>query len=135
MILSTGGGVLEGGSGPRGCLVPGGAWWRPPPGRPLLRAVRILLECILVLKHGYLCIIHFAASNTTVLITAEEFQSVLTPFYTGYLTKMNVTHAVQLHLKHKMFFFNLCLLFVTVFQLTNHKLQTHSFRSTGKKRW
>ena len=35
-----------------GCLVwgvpgPGGAWWRPP-GRLLLRAVRILLECILV---------------------------------------------------------------------------------------
>ena len=24
------------------------AWWRPPPGRPLLRVVRILLECILV---------------------------------------------------------------------------------------
>ena len=29
------------------CLVLGGAWWRPP-GRLLLRAVRILLECILV---------------------------------------------------------------------------------------
>ena len=33
-----------------GCLVPrGGVWWRAPsPGRLLLRAVRILLECILV---------------------------------------------------------------------------------------
>ena len=31
------------------CLAAGGAWWRPPPGRLLLRAVRILLECILVL--------------------------------------------------------------------------------------
>ena len=44
------------GSGPGvGGLVLGGAWsrggeggWRPHPGRPLLRAVRILLECILV---------------------------------------------------------------------------------------
>ena len=38
VCLSTGGGV---------CLVPGGAWWRHPV-RLLLRAVRILLECILV---------------------------------------------------------------------------------------
>ena len=44
MILSTGGG----GSARGGCLVPRGAWWRPPPGRLLLRTVRILLECILV---------------------------------------------------------------------------------------
>ena len=28
-----------------GCLLPGGAWWRPP-GKLLLQAVRILLECI-----------------------------------------------------------------------------------------
>ena len=34
---------LQGG----GCLVMGAAWWRPP-GRLLLRPVRILLECILV---------------------------------------------------------------------------------------
>ena len=33
----------------QGGLVTGGAWWRPPPpGRLLLQAVRILLECILV---------------------------------------------------------------------------------------
>ena len=38
-----GGGLLLGGSAPRG--VPGG----DPPGQLLLRAVRILLECILVL--------------------------------------------------------------------------------------
>ena len=38
------GGLLPGGSGPGG--VPGG----DPPGRLLLRAVRILLECIVVLK-------------------------------------------------------------------------------------
>ena len=31
-----------------GCLLRGGAWWRPPAGRLLLWAVRILLECILV---------------------------------------------------------------------------------------
>ena len=39
----------QGVPGPRGGLVPGGggAWWRPS-GRLLLRAVRILLECILV---------------------------------------------------------------------------------------
>ena len=48
--------VNGGGSAPGGCLVPGGmvpgggAWWRPPRGRPLLRAVRILLECIFVFK-------------------------------------------------------------------------------------
>ena len=32
-----------------GVLPPGGAWWRPPPPpeRLLLRAVRILVECIL----------------------------------------------------------------------------------------
>ena len=69
VILSTWGGLLPGrvclvsvGSAPGGCLVQegvggdllrgvclvlGGAWWRPP-GRLLLRAVRILLECILV---------------------------------------------------------------------------------------
>ena len=43
--------------GPRGvclvwgglCLVLGGSWWRHSPRRLLLRAVRILLECILVL--------------------------------------------------------------------------------------
>ena len=38
-----------------GCLLPGGgggARWRPP-GRPLLRALRILLECILFLKIFY----------------------------------------------------------------------------------
>ena len=34
--------------GPRG-----GAWWRHPPERLLLRAVRILLECILVEKCGF----------------------------------------------------------------------------------
>ena len=39
----------EGLSAPGGCLARGGAWWRPPRGL-LLRAVRILLECILVLK-------------------------------------------------------------------------------------
>ena len=33
----------------RGACSQGGAWWRPP-GRLLLRAVRILLECTLVLK-------------------------------------------------------------------------------------
>ena len=46
--LILGGCLLPGG----GCLLPnGGAWWRPPPRRPLLRAVRILLECILVLVY------------------------------------------------------------------------------------
>ena len=64
VILFTGGGVPGpgGGSSPRGVpdpggvcswgwgLVPGGAWWRPlPPGQLLLRAVRILLGCILVI--------------------------------------------------------------------------------------
>ena len=40
-----GGGAWSGG----GCLVPG-VWWRPP-GRLLLRAVCILLECILVIHN------------------------------------------------------------------------------------
>ena len=31
----------------------GGVWCRPPPGRPLLRAVRILLEYILVLIYSF----------------------------------------------------------------------------------
>ena len=59
VILFTGGEVWCRGAGPGGCLVPGGAWsgggaWSrgvpggDPPGRLLLRAVRILLECILV---------------------------------------------------------------------------------------
>ena len=39
--------VHRGVPGPEGGLVPRGTWWRPP-GRLLLRAVRILLECILV---------------------------------------------------------------------------------------
>ena len=48
VILSTGGVPGPGGCLVLGgCLVPGGAWWRSP-GRVLLRAVRILLECILV---------------------------------------------------------------------------------------
>ena len=47
------GGLLQGvcsqvRSAPGGMPALGGAWWRPP-GRPLLRVVRILLECILVL--------------------------------------------------------------------------------------
>ena len=45
------GGCCSGGSAPGGVggSGPGGsAWWRHPPGRPLLRTVRILLECILV---------------------------------------------------------------------------------------
>ena len=45
VILPTGGGVLGPGEG--SCSREAGAWWRPP-GRLLLRAVRILLECILV---------------------------------------------------------------------------------------
>ena len=45
----SGGVPGPGGSGPGAVPGPGGgAWWRPPPGRLLLRAVRILLECILV---------------------------------------------------------------------------------------
>ena len=36
--------------GPGGCLLPGCARWRPP-GKLLLRAVRILLECILVISY------------------------------------------------------------------------------------
>ena len=56
--LVRGGGLLLGGACSRG--VPaldggmpapgGGAWWRPP-GQLLLRAVRILLECILVILY------------------------------------------------------------------------------------
>ena len=46
--LLRGGGLLLGGGLIRGGLVPEGAWWRPSPRRLLLRAVRILLECILV---------------------------------------------------------------------------------------
>ena len=43
-------------SAPEGCLLLRGvAWWRSPPGRPLLRAVRILLECILVLRYVHRC--------------------------------------------------------------------------------
>ena len=53
--------LLLGVPGPGGCLVPGGAWCRgvpgaggfpeeTPPRRLLLRAVRILLECILVFQ-------------------------------------------------------------------------------------
>ena len=38
---------------PLGCLVLGGAWWRPPIWL-LVRAVRILLECILVHLKIYL---------------------------------------------------------------------------------
>ena len=40
---------------PGGCLVGGCAWWRPPGGL-LLRAVRILLECILVYQINTLVI-------------------------------------------------------------------------------
>ena len=58
VCVSPQGGAWSGGAwsrgvpGPRGCLVPGGglvpgdAWWRPPRWL-LMRAVRILLECIL----------------------------------------------------------------------------------------
>ena len=42
------GGLVPGESGPGGCLLPG-VVWRPPPGQLLLPAVRILLECILVI--------------------------------------------------------------------------------------
>ena len=49
-----GGGLLPGGSDIRGALLlegsgpRGGAWWRPPLRRVLLRAVCILLECIFI---------------------------------------------------------------------------------------
>ena len=46
--LSWGGVPGPGVPGPGGSAPEGGAWWRPAPGRPLLRAVRILLECIIV---------------------------------------------------------------------------------------
>ena len=47
--VSLGGCLLPGGvSAPRGCLLPGRAWSRPPQ-RILLRAVHILLKCILVI--------------------------------------------------------------------------------------
>ena len=51
--LLLGGGVCSRGvsapGGGGGCLV------ETPPGRPLLRAVRILLECILVLRYVHRC--------------------------------------------------------------------------------
>ena len=43
-VSGWGGGVWSSG----GVCSSGGAWWRNPPGRLLLRAGRILLECILV---------------------------------------------------------------------------------------
>ena len=86
VILSTGGCLLWGVSGPGvsaprgGCLVPGGvwswgvsapggawsrggAWWRPRQGQLLLRAVRILLECILVC-HNFHQVIHLEHIST-----------------------------------------------------------------------
>ena len=45
---SQGGCLVGGVPGPRGCLVPGGCLVQTLSGRLLLRAVRILLECILV---------------------------------------------------------------------------------------
>ena len=45
-------GAWSGGGG--GSAPKGSAWWRPPPGRLLLRAVRILLECILVSSFYFL---------------------------------------------------------------------------------
>ena len=52
MPCSRGGACSQGVPGPGGLLpgglLQGGAWWKPPPEWPLLRAVRILLECILV---------------------------------------------------------------------------------------
>ena len=46
-VPGPGGAWSRGGVCSGGCLLLGGdAWWRPP-GRPPLRAVRILLECIL----------------------------------------------------------------------------------------
>ena len=50
--LLLGGDLVPGVPGPGGCLLRGGgvpAWWRPA-GRLLLRVVRILLECILVVN-------------------------------------------------------------------------------------
>ena len=49
----TGGALSGWGAWSGGCMVPGGLVEKPPadpPRRPLLRAVRILLECILVLN-------------------------------------------------------------------------------------
>ena len=47
----TGGALSGWGAWSGGCMVPGGLVEKPPPPRrPLLRAVRILLECILVLN-------------------------------------------------------------------------------------
>ena len=54
---------LGGVPGPRGVPVPGGPGGDPP-GRPLLRAVRILLECILVWQ-DFCWILHKNESNWT----------------------------------------------------------------------
>ena len=63
--LVPGGCLVRGVCSLAGCLVrgvpgPGGSWWRTPPGRLLLRAVRILLKCILFFKCYF--------SHTNVLI-------------------------------------------------------------------
>ena len=50
--------------GEGGCLLPGAGWWRPPPRRLLLRAVRILLECILV----FILLLH----NRTIAILKQR---------------------------------------------------------------
>ena len=60
--LLPGGCLFRGVPGPRGTCAwgvsaPGGAWWRPPE-RLLLRVVRILLECILVVLSG-----HFSSTD------------------------------------------------------------------------
>ena len=50
ILLTGGGGTSSQGGVSSGVSGRGGAWWRHLPGRLLLRAVRILLECILVSK-------------------------------------------------------------------------------------
>ena len=87
-VPGPGGGLLPGwGSAPRGvawsrrgCLFPGGAgWWRPPPGHLLLRAVHILLECILV-WHNFCRKLHENEKNWN-----ESGRAYITPLHPSIL--------------------------------------------------
>ena len=103
-----GGGAWSGGSAPREGLLqgrgvpgqgglllggvpgPGGAWWRPPR-RLLLRAVRILLECILVVN-AFDCGINFDRHNKRPLTSCPNLHHLLR-IHVKYSVLMNYFHS------------------------------------------
>ena len=86
----SGGCLVRGSAAEGGCLV-GGVPGGDPPGRLLLRAVRILLECILVVN-AFDCGINFDRHNKRPLTSCPKLHHLLR-IHVKYSVLMNYFHS------------------------------------------